>query len=56
MAIKDLKNVKQVACYLTPDQHTSLKKMSAATGAPIAHYLRLAVSEYLERQAKRSKS
>lgn len=46
-------NVKQVACYLTPVQIAKLKQLSAASGAPMQHYLRLAVDEFLERQAKK---
>jgi hypothetical protein len=49
-----LKNVKQVACYLAPKQHAALKRMSAASGAPVSHYLRLAVAQFLER-AKRKR-
>jgi hypothetical protein len=46
-------NVKQVACYLTPTQIAALKKLSVTSGAPVQHYLRLAVDEFLKRQAKK---
>jgi hypothetical protein len=46
-------NFKQVACYLTPTQILALKKLSAASGAPVQHYLRLAVDEFLEKQGKK---
>jgi hypothetical protein len=46
------KNVKQVACYLTHAQHAALKRMSAASGAPVSHYLRVAITEFLARQTK----
>jgi hypothetical protein len=48
-----LKNVTQVACYLTPAQHAALKRMSAASGAPVAHYLRQAVAEFLARSGRK---
>jgi hypothetical protein len=46
------KNVKQIACYLTHAQHAALKRMSAASGAPVSHYLRLAISDFLARRRK----
>jgi predicted DNA-binding protein len=49
-----IKNVKQVACTLTPKQHAALKRLSAASGAPVAYYLRLAVAEFLERAARKA--
>lgn len=52
MTRANLKNVKQVACYLTLAQHAALKRMSAASGAPVAHYLRMAVAEFLGRAGK----
>ena len=48
-----VKNVKQVACYLTLKQHEALKRMSAASGAPVAYYLRLAVAEFLGRAGRK---
>jgi hypothetical protein len=44
------KYVRQVACYLKPAQHDALKKLSAASGAPVQYFLRLAVDELLKRQ------
>jgi hypothetical protein len=49
------KYVRQVACYLKPAQHDALKKLSAATGAPVQHYLRLAVDELLKRRRKKAR-
>ena len=49
-----IKNLKQVACTLTPKQHAALKRMSAASGAPVAYYLRLAVAEFLGRSKRRA--
>jgi predicted DNA-binding protein len=49
-----VKNVKQIACYLTPKQHAALKRLSAASGAPVAYYLRLAVAEFLARSKRRA--
>jgi hypothetical protein len=46
-------NVKQVACYLTPTQIKALKKLSAASGAPMQYYLRLAVDDFIKKQKKK---
>jgi hypothetical protein len=46
-------NVKQIACYLTPAQIAQLKKLSAASGAPVQHYLRLAVDDFIKKQKKK---
>jgi Ribbon-helix-helix domain len=43
-------NVKQIACYLKPAQIAKLKKLSATTGAPVQHYLRLAVDQFLAKK------
>jgi hypothetical protein len=43
-------HVKQVACYLRPVQIAALKKLSVATGAPVQHYLRLAVDQFLAKK------
>jgi hypothetical protein len=43
-------NFKQIACYLKPTQITALKKLSVATGAPVQHYLRLAVDQFLAKK------
>jgi hypothetical protein len=46
-------NVKQVACYLTPTQIAELKRLSTASGAPVQHYLRLAVDDFLKKHKKK---
>jgi predicted DNA-binding protein len=48
-------NVKQVACYLTPAQHEALKRLSAQSGAPLQHYLRQAVDQFLKKQTGKDK-
>ena len=55
MGVKELKNYTQVGCYLTHEQHAALKKLSSKTQVPLSAYLRLAVEEFLARQAKRAK-
>ena len=35
---------------LTPKQIAALKKLSAASGAPVQHYLRLAVDQFLAKK------
>lgn len=40
-------NYKQVACYLTSDQHDDLKRLSAKTLIPVQRILRQAVDRIL---------
>jgi hypothetical protein len=42
-----VKNVKQIACYITHDQHTALKALNARTRVPMQEYLREAVKDLL---------
>jgi hypothetical protein len=44
-----------MACYFTPRQTAALRKLSKATGAPVTHYVRLAVDEFLMRHGKKKK-
>lgn len=42
-----LKNVKQVAMYLTPQAHSALRALSIRTRVPASAYLREAVDDLL---------
>jgi predicted kinase len=46
MAVKELV---QVACYLRPEQHANLKRLSDETIVPMQVYLRYAVDQLLEK-------
>lgn len=46
---------KQVACYLTLEQIAALKKLSEQSGAPMAHYMRKAIEQFLDRHTKKTK-
>ncbi len=50
-----VKNLKQVALYLTPTQHGQLQKLSTSSRVPMQIYLREAVEALLKRYAERSK-
>jgi Ribbon-helix-helix domain len=49
-------NYKPVACYLTPDQHRDLKRLSAETLIPFQRLLRQAVDNILVDYNNRPKS
>jgi hypothetical protein len=40
-------NFQQVACYLTPEQHAGLKRLSDETLVPMQIYIRYAITELL---------
>lgn len=42
-------NVRQIACYLTPDQHEALKALSARTRIRMQEFLREAVDDVLKK-------
>jgi len=41
------------ACYLKPEQVAALKKLSEQTGAPVQHFVRLALDEFLAKKKPR---
>jgi hypothetical protein len=43
-------NVKQIHSYLRPAQIVALRKLSAASGAPVQLYLRLAVDQFVAKK------
>ena len=55
-AAMTVKRYTPMACYFTPRQTAGLRKLSKATGAPVTHYVRLAVDEFLMRHGKKKRS
>lgn len=49
------KSYKQVACFLTPEQHDGLKRLSRETHIPIQVFLRKAVDDALVRYGIKGK-
>ena len=50
------KSYKQVACFLTPEQHRGLKRLSEDTHIPMQVFLRKAVDEALIRYGVKRKA
>ena len=44
---KDRLKKRVMSLYLEPRQHAALKKLSAATGAPVQYYIRIAIDALL---------
>jgi predicted DNA-binding protein len=46
-------NVKQIAVYLTAEQHSKLVKLKKKTGAPVSEIIRRAIDRYLKAQGRK---
>jgi hypothetical protein len=49
------KNVRQIACYVNPKQHSALKALSAKTRVPVSAYLREAVDDLIAKYSRSKK-
>jgi predicted DNA-binding protein len=49
------KHVRQIACYVTPEQAAALKALSERTRVPMQAYLREAVADLLKRYGKEAR-